>query len=204
MPSPPSHAASQGTQVATQSSSEPGHVRIVALDGSPQGRGRTAAALSEVLLAAEGVGAGTQLMSLAEVDLEQAIDAIEAADGVVLGSPVYRASFAAPLKHLLDHLPRGMWGETRAPLQGKAVVIVATSASLHHFLALDDLRNVLASFFAGHVIPPGLHVPHDGFMDGHRLTASFGEQADRQGRALVEMIAALRESPMLRGLVPQA
>jgi FMN reductase len=81
---------------------------------------------------------------------------------------------------------------------------VTTSASLHHFLALNDLRNVLANFFASHVVPPGLHVPHEGFVDDARLVESFAGLAASQGKALVEMIVAMRESPTLRGLMPQA
>jgi FMN reductase len=181
-------------------------LQVLAIDGSPRGHGHTAAVLSEVLRTTESLGAGTDLVSLTDVDAEQVIERIEGADGVIMGSPVYRASFAFPLKDLLDHLPRGMaeWGESRAPLQGKPVVVVATSASLHHFLALNDLRNVLANFFACHVVPPGLHVPHEGFADDERLIDSYGGLAARQGQALVEMIGALKESPTLRSLVPQA
>ncbi len=182
------------------------HVQVLAIDGSPTGHGHTALVLSEVLRTTEGLGASTELVSLVDVDPEGAIDHIERADGIVMGSPVYRASFAFPLKTVLDQLPRGMaeWGETRAPLQGKPVVVVATSASSHHFLAVNDLRNVLANFFASHVVPPGLHVPHDGFMDDNRLVDSYAALAARQGQGLVEMIAALKDSPTLRSLVPQA
>jgi len=181
-------------------------VHVLAIDGSPRGHGHTAVVLSEVLRTTEGLGASTELTSLVDVEAEQVIDQIGRADGIVMGSPVYRASFAFPLKNVLDRLPRGMaeWGETEAPLQGKPVVTVATSASLHHFLALNDLRNVLANFFASHVVPPGLHVPHEGFIVDDRLAEEFVDSAARQGRALVEMIVALKESPTLRGLMPQA
>jgi FMN reductase len=179
-------------------------LHVLALDGSPQGHGRTAAVLGEVLLGASAAGVSTSVMTLAETTVDEAVDALEAADGVVLGSPVYRASFTYPLKVLLDQLPRGMWGETRAPLQGKGVVIVATGASLHHFLALDDLRNVLASFFAAHVVPPGLYVPRGGMPDGNGLDPDLATQAERQGQALVELALALRACPTLRGLVAQA
>lgn len=180
-------------------------MHVLAIDGSPQGHGRTAIAMREVLAAAEASGATTGMLTLADDGaLEPAIEELAAADGVVIGTPVYRASLAFPLKTLLDQLPRGMWGETRAPLQGKAAVIVATSADLHHFLALDDMRNVLASFFAAHVVPPGLHVPREGFTDDDRLDPDYAEQARRQGRGLVELAGALRECPTLRGLVAQA
>lgn len=180
-------------------------MHVLAIDGSPQGHGRTAVVMREVLAAAEASHATTELQTLADgTELQTMIESLEAADAVVIGTPIYRASFAFPLKELLDQLPRGMWGETRAPLQGKAVVIVATSADLHHFLALDDLRNVLASFFAAHVVPPGLHVPREGFTDDDRLDRDYAEQARRQGLGMVELAGALRECPTLRGLVAQA
>jgi FMN reductase len=141
---------------------------------------------------------------LIEAGVDAVIEAVAQADAVVFGSPIYRASFAEPLKRLLDSLPRGMWGEDRAPIKGKAVVIVATGASLHHFLALNDLRNVLAGFFAAHVVPPGLYVPHDGFGADGCLASPYAEAAAAQGQAVRELAAALADSRVLRELTPQA
>jgi FMN reductase len=132
------------------------------------------------------------------------IERIGLAEALVVGSPIYRASYAYPLKVLLDHLPRGMWGETLAPIRGKAVCLVATGASLHHFLALGDLRNVLAGFYAAHIVPPGLYLPREGFAEDGSLRPPYGDQAEQQGRALVELAEALRQSPNLRALMPQA
>jgi FMN reductase len=89
-------------------------------------------------------------------------------------------------------------------LRGKAVAIVATGATLHHFLALDDLRNVLASFFAAHVVPPGLYVPRDGFGDAGELIEPYARHARLQGEALAELQEALAASSALRALTPQA
>jgi FMN reductase len=158
-------------------------------------------------MAAEANGAESQTVSLAaagESDLERSIGQMVDADCFVFGSPIYRASFASPLKVLFDRLPRGMWGETSAPLRGKAAVVVATGASLHHFLGLNDFRNVLAGFFAAHVVPPGLYVPREGFGDDGSLQPPYAEQALQQGRALVELTSALRGSTTLRELLPQA
>jgi FMN reductase len=182
-------------------------VRVLAIDGSPAGGGRTLSVLKAVLTAAEASGAESQTVSLAgagDGDLERLIGHMVDADCFVFGSPIYRASFASPLKILLDRLPRGMWGEASAPLRGKAAVIVATGASLHHFLGLNDFRNVLAGFFASHVVPPGLYVPREGLADDGSLQAPYADQAAQQGRALVELATALRSSATLRELVPQA
>ena len=198
-------------------------MRLLAVDGSPTGGGRTELVLRAVLDASRSAGAETELVALAErapgvaegefgrvaeADLGRVAEVVarlEHVDGLVLGSPVYRASFAWPLKVLFDHLPRGRWGETSAPLRGKPVATVMTGASLHHFLALNDLRNVLATFFAAHVVPPGLYVPRDGFgVDGGGLTEPYVGQAELTGRALVELAAFLPTTRSLRALEPQA
>ena len=71
-------------------------------------------------------------------------------------------------------------------------------------MALDDLRSVLAGFFAAHVIPPGLYVPREGFDEEGRLRQEYEALAVQQGRALAELVAALQTSTSLRLLAPQA
>ena len=187
-------------------------MRIVAIDGSPAGSVRTSLAI-DVVLAAVRVAAGPDVeittVSLAGDALgeavEEALGAIRSADGVVLGTVVNRASYAFPLKTLLDHVPRGQWGEPDAPLAGKATAIVATGLTLHHFLGLDDLRNVLSGFFAAWVVPPGLYVPREGFDDDARtLSEEYAAAAGAQGRALVSLVSALASSPDLTVVRPQA
>jgi FMN reductase len=183
-------------------------VRVLAIDGSPTGGGRTLTVIRAVLAAAEAAGAATSVRSLAEAVAsarEELLADMSSADAFVVGSPIYRASFATPLKALLDSVPRGIWGETEAPLRGKAVVVIATGASLHHFLALNDFRNVLSGFFATHVVPPGLYIPREGFSDDDgSLAAPYSAQAALQGQALVELTSALQTSTVLRQLMPQA
>jgi FMN reductase len=178
--------------------------RLVAIDGSPRGSGRTATVQRAVAAAAGADASPAPVVPVSAAGTDAAVDAVEEAAAVVFGSPVYRASIAHPLKDMLDHLPRGMWREDRAPLRGKPVCIVATGASLHHFLALDDLRNVLAGFFTARVVPPGLCVPRDGFGDDGPLLHPFSDRAALQGAALRELTEALAASSVLRGLEPQA
>ena len=104
------------------------------------------------------------------------------ADALVIGSPVYRGSFAWPLKVLFDETTRGRYNDGPSVLRGKAIAIVMTTGSPHHFLALNDLRNVLAGFFAAHVVPPGLSIPASGYGSENFLTEAYAGEAQRWAR----------------------
>ncbi|MCX5384641.1 NADPH-dependent FMN reductase [Streptomyces sp. NBC_00083] len=68
------------------------------------------------------------------------------ADGVVIGTPVYKAAYSGLLKALLDLLPQ--FG-----LVGKTVLPLATGGSTAHVLAIDyALRPVLSSMGAAHIV----------------------------------------------------
>jgi FMN reductase len=177
-------------------------MRVLAVDGSPTGAGRTLTAIEAVLA---GAGVEAEVLGLAEADgVDRALAAAEESDAFVLGSPMYRASYAAPLKAFLDRLPRGMWGEQTAPITARPVVIAGTGATWHHYLGLDPLRSILAGFFCAHVIPPGLYVPHEGFDEERRLRPDFEAAAQAQGAALAELGEMLPAAPALTGLRPQA
>lgn len=174
---------------------------VVAVDGSPSPRGgRTATVLASVLEGAAARGAETKLVRLAD---GHSPDVLDGADAVIIGSPVYRASYTGLLKTFFDQTPRGMGGEEKAPLQAKAVGIVLTGASHHHFLALNDLRNVLAGFFAAHVVSPGLYIVPGAFRDDGTLAASeVRERAHLLGRSVVDLALAIKGSEALSAAHP--
>lgn len=67
-------------------------------------------------------------------------------DGVVIGTPVYKAAYSGLLKSLLDLLPQ-------YALTGKTVLPLATGGSTAHVLAIDyALRPVLSSMGAAHIV----------------------------------------------------
>ncbi|GGQ72087.1 FMN reductase (NADPH) [Streptomyces althioticus] len=69
------------------------------------------------------------------------------ADGVVIGTPVYKAAYSGLLKALLDLLPQ-------YALTGKTVLPLATGGSTAHVLAIDyALRPVLNSMGPAHITP---------------------------------------------------
>lgn len=176
-------------------------MRIIGLVAGPEPGGRTSTAVSAVLAGANG--AQTALFELSEIELDVAIHAIDTADAVVFGSPIYRATYSSLLKTLLEATERGKWGEATAPLRGKVAATVLTGASPHHFLAVNELRNVLAGFFAVQVLAPGLYLDHGGYVDRATLTEVSIELATAHGAALVDLTSAVRASPAIIGLTPQ-
>lgn len=177
-------------------------VKVVGLVASPTEGGRTTAAVRGILSGAANAGAETSLLELATGARSDALAAIAAADAVVLGSPVYRATYSALLKDLLEHTERGLHGETTAPLRGKAAALALTGASAHHFLSPDGLRNVLASFFATQVLSPALYLEHKDFADRETLGELAAGRADQHGAALVDLARAIRGSTALSTLDP--
>jgi len=174
--------------------------------------GRLAAAIA---MAAEAAGTGggdvaVDILNLAETPIEicdgrpldaygaatqQAVARIAAARAVLIGAPVYRASFPGVLKNLLDITPV-------EALQNKPVGIVAMGGSPHHFLAVDSqLRQVLA-WFGALVAPTSVYLTGGDFRDG-QLTA---EPARNDLAALTRTLITLlqRLDPSSLGPLPLA
>lgn len=128
---------------------------VVSLGGSPSLRSRSAVLLeySQRWLARLGVEVlPYQIRDFAAEDLLHArfdspqvqalCKQVARADGLLVATPVYKASFSGALKTVLDLLPE------RA-LQHKVVLPMATGGSSAHMLALDyGLKPVLAALKA--------------------------------------------------------
>ncbi|MBN0856446.1 NADPH-dependent FMN reductase, partial [Pseudomonas aeruginosa] len=79
------------------------------------------------------------------------------ADGLIIATPVYKASFSGALKTLLDLLPE------RA-LEGKIVLPLATGGTIAHMLAVDyALKPVLNALKAQEIL-------HGVFADDSQVT----------------------------------
>ncbi|WP_377273819.1 NADPH-dependent FMN reductase [Peterkaempfera sp. SMS 1(5)a] len=118
----------------------------------------------------------------------------EQVDGVVIGTPVYKAAYSGLLKSLLDLLPQ-------YALRGKAVLPLATGGSSAHVLAVDyALRPVLTSMGADHVLP-GWFV-----VDKHITTDSAGTVSIEPGtaRELHRVLNGFSDALHARRTVPLA
>ncbi|MFG2888704.1 NADPH-dependent FMN reductase [Streptomyces sp. NPDC048248] len=121
----------------------------------------------------------------------EATELFAQADGIIVGTPVYKAAYSGLLKSLLDLLPQ-------YALRDKTVLPLATGGSTAHVLAIDyALRPVLSSMGAGHIVQ-GWFV-----LDRHLAVREDGsltvDPAAREGlnQVLHQFSGALGGSPLL-------
>ncbi|HZX37983.1 MAG TPA: NADPH-dependent FMN reductase [Streptomyces sp.] len=98
----------------------------------------------------------------------EATELFARADGVVIGTPVYKAAYSGLLKSLLDLLPQ-------YALVGKTVLPLATGGTTAHVLAIDyALRPVLSSMGAAHIVQGWFTLDKDIAVDDGTLTVAPG------------------------------
>ncbi|OEJ23638.1 FMN reductase (NADPH) [Streptomyces agglomeratus] len=133
---------------------------LLAISGSPSADSRTALVVDRVVRHLSHAGYRTSHLAVRDLPaadllagrvtgpaLRGALDEVAAADGLVVATPVYKASYTGLLKAFLDLLPQ-------SGLAGKTVLPLATGGSLAHVLTLDyALRPVLSALGARHIVP---------------------------------------------------
>lgn len=133
--------------------------RVLTINGSPSSTSRTAALLRDVVrrLTRDGHEVATlnvrelpaRELLLAQVDAPEIAAAaarVAGAEGIVIGTPIYKAAYSGLLKVFLDLLPQFAF-------ERKTVLPLATGGSVAHVLALDyGLRPVLSSLGARHIV----------------------------------------------------
>nr|WP_149473082.1 NADPH-dependent FMN reductase [Oceanobacillus polygoni] len=125
---------------------------IVIVSGSPSSLSRSERILYYLGELAEQEGFSVKHISVKDVDAEDLLfgnfnsskikeiaNDLEKADGVIVGSPVYKASYSGVLKALFDLMPQDV-------LQDTVVLPVMTGGSPSHLLAMEyALKPLLAT-----------------------------------------------------------
>jgi FMN reductase len=134
-------------------------MHITSLSASPSERSRSAWLTQFALTRLEGRGtqyddilvrqlpaAALLAADVQDPEIANAVQAVERADLIVIGTPIYKAAYSGLLKVFLDLLPPDA-------LREKWVLPLATGGSPAHFLALDyALKPVLSALGARHVL----------------------------------------------------
>ncbi len=180
----------------------PRRPRIVAFSGSAKRPSRTrdlveavAAELGRLrpidLTVCDLVDAGPGLGATRREDLTppalRVIAAIEGADALIVGTPVYQGGYAGLFKHVFDFVDP-------ARMLGMPVGLTATGGGLRHALVVEHSLRPLFGFFAAHVAPTALYASPDDIVDGVIVDAAVSARLS----ALAADMAALLD--MRRGV----
>ena len=136
---------------------------VLGICGNPRPASRTLAvveaAVSAVANAWDARNAGAidvielkdELFSFGAPRISEALERVMQADVLVVGSPVYKASYTGVLKAFCDHI-------AAAQLAGKLAIPLMVGGSLQHYLALETHLRPLLVELGATCATPGLYV----------------------------------------------
>lgn len=154
--------------------------------------------IAEILAGSSASGAETVIM---RHDDEAVLEHIAAADGVVFGSPTYRASPTAGIRLLLERIDRST-AEDQGPLHGTPAMVAMTGASTAHFLGTRELSNALSGFFGAQVLCPDVYLDSKAFNPDGTIDTDTAQRLRHHGAALTELTAAVQASHHLQNIRP--
>lgn len=170
----------------------------IAISGSPSRESKSRRLLAHALARCAEAGVDTRMIDLCELPADDLlgrtrsaaiVDALAAVNGariVIIGTPVYRASYSGMLKVFFDLF-------TMDALDGKVAIPIATGGGPAHQLVIDHaLRPLLASVGA-QVVATGIYA----------TDAQFGA-AGPQDVITQRIDRAVAEALAIAGFVPQA
>jgi NAD(P)H-dependent FMN reductase len=166
--------------------------RVVAVCGSLREQSRTRQALEVALDGAAAARADTELLDLREFDLplfdadhdvqgdsERLIARIDAADSILLGTPMYHGSYSSVIKTALDYCGFDEF-------ENKTVGLLAVSGGSFPVTALEHLRSACRALNAW-VLPHQAAVPNAGsaFEDGEFVDENLEQRVRTLGTRVV-------------------
>jgi FMN reductase len=124
-------------------------------------KGKVEAEVVDLAQVATGFGGAMYRQHLPS-ELKSVLERIEAADVLVVASPVYRAAYPGIFKHVFDLVERDA-------LEGKAVILAASGGSAHHALILESHLRPLFNSLGSFTVPTGIYSQASDF-DGYYLS----------------------------------
>lgn len=111
---------------------------------------------------------------------ERVWKAVEGCSVLVVGSPVYKASYTGLLKHFFDLFDMNA-------LKGRPVILAATGRAPQHALMIEHQMRPLFGFFSAHPLPTGVYVTDADYSTEAGLSEAMSKRvaaaADEAARA---------------------
>ncbi|MFD7555013.1 FMN reductase [Streptomyces sp. NPDC059835] len=116
--------------------------------------------------------------------LSTAIDAVTAADGLIVVTPVFAASYSGLFKSFFDVIDPDA-------LSGKPVLIAATGGTARHSLALEHAVRPLFAYLRAVVVPTAVFAASEDWgSGGDEYTDGLPRRVRRAGAELAALMAA--------------
>jgi FMN reductase len=126
------------------------------------------------------------LTGFPNAELEAVLDQVRLADGLIMVTPVFSASYSGLFKTFVDVLEPGL-------LIGKPVLVGATAGTSRHSLVLDHALRPLFSYLRAVVVPTGVFAATEDFGD-HGLE----QRVERAAGELVALLGSRRSLHVVR------
>ncbi|MFD3496074.1 FMN reductase [Streptomyces sp. NPDC058690] len=118
--------------------------------------------------------------------LDEAIDAVATADGLIAVSPVFTASYSGLFKSFFDLIDH-------TALTGKPVLIAATGGTARHSLVLEHAMRPLFAYLRATVVPTSVYAASEDWgSSGDEYTEGLPSRIRRAGGELARMISGGR------------
>jgi FMN reductase len=112
----------------------------------------------------------------------EVVEAIEDADVLVVGTPVYRASYTGLFKHVFDLVHH-------EALVGKTVVLTATGGSPLHGLVMEHQLRPLFGFFRAHTVPSAVYATEADFDRYELASVQVRERVERAADEAARLVS---------------
>lgn len=109
------------------------------------------------------------------------VEAIETADALIVGSPVYKGSYAGLFKHLIDFV-------SPEALIGKPVVLTATGGGPRHALVVEHSLRPLFGFFSAQTAPTAVYAGDTEISEGRVADALVRERVAQAAAELARLL----------------
>ncbi|MEV0183907.1 FMN reductase [Streptomyces sp. NPDC050625] len=127
-------------------------------------------------------------------DLSAALDAVTEADGLIVVTPVFSASYSGLFKSFFDVLDKDA-------LAGKPVLIAATGGTARHSLVLEHALRPLFAHLRAVVVPTGVYAASEDW-GAEGLPERIERAAEELARLMTGLSAARPESGGAMDVVP--
>lgn len=176
-------------------------MKFVVLIGSatPPGRTQAMAAACADALRARDPATDVSVIDLANVacepadgrplegydgTIQAAVRALAEAQGVVIASPVYRATYAGVLKNFLDIVPV-------EALRDTPVGLIVLGASPHHYLGVDNALRLVLAWYGALALPTSVYLTGGDFDERRFPTDKAKAELDGLAATLLALCGGL-------------